>query len=64
MKRIKEKIKAIYHIIIDSEYIVLTNTVKNKKRTSSAAVISDNISRITLKCAIELLSQQEGREYE
>lgn len=55
MKRFKEKIKAIWRIITDSEYIVFTVTMKNGKYKRGSAVISDNISQISMDCAIETL---------
>ena len=55
MKRFKEKIKAIWHIITDSEYIVFIVTMKNGKYKRGSAVISDNISQTSMDCAIETL---------
>lgn len=55
MKRFKEKIKAIWHIITDSEYIIFTATIKNNKLQSGCALISDNVSNITIDCSIETL---------
>lgn len=57
MKRFKEKIKAIYHIISDDEYAVFTVTVKNGVRRSCACLISDNASSIFLKCIIEFTTK-------
>lgn len=59
MKRFKEKLKAIYHIIFDREYIVFAITVKNNKRTSSCALISDNASIIFMDAVIEVLKQNK-----
>ena len=58
MKRFKEKLKAIYHIVLDREYIVFTVTVKNNKRKSLCALISDNASRIFIDTAIKVLKQK------
>lgn len=55
MKRFKEKVKAISHIILDREYIVFTVTVKNNKRKSSCALISDNASKIFIDTTIQVL---------
>lgn len=55
MKTLKEKLKAIYHIIFDKEYIVFTVTVMDKKLKSCAALISDNASNVFLETAIEVL---------
>lgn len=57
MKRFKEKLKAIWHIIIDKEYIVFTVTIKANKRKSCAALISDNASRVFVETAIEVLKK-------
>lgn len=47
MNRIKEKLKAIWHIIADKEYAVFTVTIKNGKRVRGRAccIISDNASK-------------------
>lgn len=55
MIRIKEKLKAIYHIIFDDEYIVFTVTVNNESIKASAALISDNASKIFKQTAIEVI---------
>lgn len=57
MKRIKEKIKAIWYVITDSEYAVFTVTVKNNVRTRSACLISDNSSSVFLKSIIKFTSE-------
>lgn len=50
MKTFKEKAKAIWHIITDSEYAVYTVTIKDGKRVESRAccIISDNASETFL----------------
>lgn len=55
MKRLKEKLRAILHIITDDEYAVYTVTVKNGKRVrgKSCCFISDNASKIFLETIIE-----------
>ena len=55
MKRLKEKLKAIRHIITDDEYAVYTVTVKDGKRVKgrSCCFISDNASELFIDCVIE-----------
>lgn len=60
MIRLYEKLLAIYHIIIDSEYIVFTITYKNDKRKRSSSIISDNAKQITIDASIDYLRQIEG----
>lgn len=55
MKRSKEKLKAIWHIITDKEYIVFTVTIKNNVRKRACALISDNASKIFMDSIIEFL---------
>lgn len=55
MKRFKEKIKAIWHIITDSEYIIFTATIKNNKLQSGCALISDNASNTIVDCSIQTI---------
>lgn len=57
MKRLKEKLKAIYHIIIDSEYIVFTATIKDGKRKRCCALTSDNASKIFVESTIVILER-------
>lgn len=52
---LKERLKAIYHIIFDKEYIVFTVTMKNQKIKSICALTSDNASDIFIETAIEVL---------
>lgn len=61
MKRLKEKIKAIWHIITDSEYAVYTLTLKNGKRVNGrcACLISDNASTLFLKCIVEFTEKYQ-----
>lgn len=58
MKRLKEKLKAIYHIILDREYIVFTVTVKDNERKSLCALISDNASKIFIDTTIQVLKER------
>lgn len=58
IKRVKEKLKAIYHILIDSEYIVFTITMRNSKRKSSSALISDNATDVFVETAIDVLKNK------
>lgn len=53
MRRLKEKIKAIWHIMADSEYVVYTVTVKNGVRVRSACIISDNSTPLFLETVIK-----------
>lgn len=55
MKKLKEKLKAIYHIIMDDEYAVYTVTIKNGKRVKgkTCCLISDNASKIFLETIVE-----------
>lgn len=55
MSRIKEKLKAIWHIITDDEYAIYTVTVKNGKRVKgrSSCLISDNASDLFLETVVE-----------
>lgn len=53
MSRIKEKLKAICHIIIDNEYAVYTVTIKNGVRKSSSCLISDNASNVFLNSIVD-----------
>lgn len=55
MKRVREKIKAIWHIITDDEYVVFTVSIKDGARRRSCALISDNSSRIFIDTIIEFL---------
>lgn len=57
MKRFKEKLKAIYHIICDKEYAVFTGTSINKKVVSCCAIISDNASKAFVESAIGVLNE-------
>lgn len=57
MKTLKEKLKAIYHIILDKEYIVFTVTVKDKKHKARVALISDNASNVFIRAAIGVLNR-------
>jgi len=41
MRQIKEKLKAIWHIITDKEYAVFTVTAKNGKMASGCCLVSD-----------------------
>lgn len=61
MVTLKEKLKAIYHIIFDKEYIVFTVTVKNQRLKGRCALISDNASNIFLETAIEVLKRNIKR---
>ena len=63
MNRFKEKLTAIWHILFDKEYIVVTVTVKDKKRVSDCMVVSDNISRGTIGATIKVLRNIKGVEY-
>lgn len=62
MITLKEKLKAIYHIIFDKEYIVFTVTVMDKKLKGRCALISDNASNIFLETAIEVLKRNIKRK--
>lgn len=55
MKRLKEKLKAIWHIITDDEYAVYTITVKDGKvvRSRICFLISDNASELFIDCIIK-----------
>lgn len=58
MKRFKEKVKAVFHIIFDREYIVFTVTVKDNERKSLCALISDNASKILIDTTIRVLNER------
>lgn len=62
MNTLKEKLKAIYHIIFDKEYIVFTVTVKDEKLKARCALISDNANNIFIKTAIEVLKRNIKRK--
>lgn len=55
MSRIKEKLKAIWHVITDDEYAIYTFTVKNGVRVKgrSACLISDNSTPLFLETVIK-----------
>ena len=53
MKEIREKAKAIWHIITDKEYAIYTVTTKDNKRVRTCCIISDNASKTFLKCIVE-----------
>ena len=53
MSRIKEKLKAILHIVVDNEYAVYTVTVKNGVRKTSSCLISDNASNVFLYSIVD-----------
>lgn len=55
MKRLKEKLKAIRHIITDDEYAVYTITIKNGKivRNRICCLISDNASNFFIECIVK-----------
>ena len=55
MKRLKEKLKAIWHIIADDEYAVYTITVKDGKvvRNRICCISSDNASKLFIDCIIK-----------
>ncbi|WP_321331854.1 hypothetical protein [uncultured Bacteroides sp.] len=59
MKRVIEKIKAIWHIITDDEYATYTITIKNGKRVEgrSSCFISDNASTMFLDTIVEFTSK-------
>ena len=70
MLRIKEKLKAIWHIITDDEYAIYTVTVKNGVRVKgrSACLISDNASGLFLETIVEFTGkcldrQKRAKEY-
>lgn len=54
-----EKIKCIYHIIVDKEYAVYTIKRKNGKLVKGkfACYISDNASSLFLNCILKLTSK-------
>lgn len=62
MKTLKEKFKAIYHVIFDKEYIVFTVTVMDKQLKGGCALISDNASDIFIQTAIEVLKRNIKRK--
>lgn len=61
MKRVKEKLKCIWHIIKDKEYAVFTGTSKNKRVSSTCAITSDNISVPFLRSVSETLFKVESK---
>ena len=65
MKRLKEKIKAIWHIITDDEYAVYTITVKDGKqvRGKSCCFISDNSSELFIDCIIKFTENYKKKCY-
>ena len=60
MKRLKEKLKCIWHIIRDKEYAVFTGTVKNNRVLSCCAIVSDNATKEFKEAIIELLNNYEN----
>lgn len=58
MKTFKEKLRAIYHIIVDKEYIVVTTKTKNKIKKVGCAIIYDDISQITVAAGVEYLQRK------
>lgn len=63
MKRFKEKLKAIWHIIKGGQYAiyVINNGYVNSKTTQNkaACLISDNASDMFLDCIIEFTKDQK-----
>lgn len=63
MKRFKEKLKAIWHIIKGGQYdvYVINDGYVNSKTTPNKAVclISDNASDMFLDCIIEFTKEQK-----
>lgn len=55
MKRLREKLKAIRHIITDDEYAIYTVTIKNGKRVAgkTCCLISDNASSFFIDAIIK-----------
>lgn len=60
--RFREKLKGIWHIITDNEYVILTVTIKNNKRTRCAALISDNASKTFIDAAIKFLQIEKKND--
>lgn len=61
MKRIKEKLKCIWHIIKDKEYAIFTGTSKDKRASSACAIISDNASLPFIRSVSETMFKVEGK---
>lgn len=64
ISRIREKIKAIKHIITDDQYAIYTVTVKNGKSVKGKCVclISDNASDLFLETVIEFTDKYRKNE--
>ena len=62
MKKLKEKLKAIRHIITDGEYAVYTITVKDGKviRNRICCLISDNASELFIDCIIKFTEKYKN----
>ena len=59
MSRIKEKLKGIWHIITDDEYVIYTVTIKNGKRVKDrcSCLISDNASDLFLENVVVFIDK-------
>lgn len=66
MSRLKEKMKAIKHIITDDEYVIYTVTVKNYERVKgrSCCLISDNASDVFLQSIVEFTEKYRKEKIE
>lgn len=64
INRIKEKIKAIMHIITDDEYAIYTVTVKNGKwiKGNGHCIISDNASDLFLETILTFTDKYRKNE--
>lgn len=56
MKRFKEKLKCMWHILIDSQYIVFTKTKINANKRRLCAIISDNSSEQMLTNTLKTIA--------